>query len=322
MKTLPCFALLGLAALSVLTGCGGGESPSPTPTPSPTPGNDSMRKIFFTAERSGNIDIYSINPDGTDLKRMTDSPGRDTTPCVSKDGSKVIFMRNFDGAVRFVVMNSDGTGETTLPDDPSVIVRYEPRWSRDGQSIVYSAVKRTTGTTGVYTMTASGTGIKLLSDGPLIQGTLNLKGRNNPDFSPDGSKIVFTAFGAEDHAFLVMNADGTNETVLAKARFGRFPRWSPDGTKIVCQTSEGQSGSASGPLLMMNADGSDQRFLREAGSAEAPSWSPDGSKIVFTSGNKITSNGVVISGRIDIFTANADGSGLKLLSEDCYESAW
>ena len=214
--------------------------------------------------------------------------------------------------IRFVVMNADGTGEVTLPEDPSVLLPREPRWSPGGNTIVYVAVKKTTNTTGIYTMNAGGGDIKLIADGPLIQGPINFQGRSNPDFSPDGNRIVCTAFGRSGSggmdSIVVMGADGSNESIIAEARVARYPRWSPDGSKIVCQTDNG-----TGPLLVMNADGSGQRSLNEASSSGRPAWSPDSAQIVFSMAEARTPV---------LYTVRPDGSNLTRLVSDGSAPSW
>jgi Tol biopolymer transport system component len=74
-------------------------------------------RIAFSNEVAGSIDIYSIAPDGSELQRLTDSPGRDIEPAWSADGRRIAFASNRGGAFGefdIYVMNADGSNETQI----------------------------------------------------------------------------------------------------------------------------------------------------------------------------------------------------------------
>ena len=96
---------------------------------------------------------------------------------------------------------------------------------------------------------------------------------SGPDWSPDGSLIVFSS-NREGGGLFVVRPDGTGIRRLTETR-GRSPEWSPDGTEIAF---EGPGG-----LRVMAADGTGERVL-VPGRAERgvwPTWSPDGRRIAF-----------------------------------------
>ena len=140
-----------------------------------------------------------------------------------------------------------------------------------------------------------------------IRLTDNPRGDANPNWSPDGTKIVFDSTRGST-VFLpdiwVMNADGTGKKKLTTdPGLDKEPSWSPDGTKIAF--TSWRTGCCN--LFTMNADGTDQTQLTFfAGTAGHPSWSPDGTKIAFqgTTGGPGT----------DIFVINTDGTNLKRLT--------
>jgi len=69
------------------------------------------------------VDLFTINPDGTDLTRITISADGETYPSISADGLRIVYMVNF----RLFVMNIDGTGAHRL--DARGRTDEDPAWS-------------------------------------------------------------------------------------------------------------------------------------------------------------------------------------------------
>ena len=114
----------------------------------------------------------------------------------------------------------------------------------------------------------------------------NDEGKNtDPDFSPDGTKIVFVS--QQRGGIVVINRDGSNPTLLLETKEALFPTWSPDGKYIIYLLkliSDESPNAYSLVLFRMDADGSNQIQLTEEFVAETkPAWSPDGRFIAFIS---------------------------------------
>ena len=77
-------------------------------------------KIAFISERDGNTEIYTMNPDGTDQRRLTYSPALDLLPSWSPDGRKIAFpsLSQREGN-EIYVMNADGTNQRNLTNNPA-----------------------------------------------------------------------------------------------------------------------------------------------------------------------------------------------------------
>jgi Tol biopolymer transport system component len=177
-------------------------------------------------------------------------------------------------------------------------------------------VSNRSGSFNIYTMRVDGSGLDQLTDdaGPGFS--------NFPDWSPDGSKIVFSSTRDRSTTGLdiwVMGADGANPTRLTEAagQNGRA-EWSHDGTKIVFTSTRDAAGAVGvAEIWVMDADGSNQRALTSDGKfANTPSWSADDSKIVFQSNR---------DGTDQLYVMNADGSGITRLTNGAWgdqEPAW
>lgn len=104
---------------------------------------------------------------------------------------------------------------------------------------------------------------------------------NDPDWSPDGSKIVFESDREGKRAIYVMNADGTGTRRLIAGDFEDFsPAWSPDGARIAFAR---RTGAPDAQIFIANADGSGATAITSgAGVRYGPSWSPDSKEIAYT----------------------------------------
>ena len=79
-------------------------------------------------------DIYVMNADGTNVKRLTATPGSDREPYWSPDGRRIVFASTRDHLgpydANLYVMNADGSGQTRITNDPGV--DSQPAWSPGG----------------------------------------------------------------------------------------------------------------------------------------------------------------------------------------------
>ncbi|MFH1228296.1 MAG: hypothetical protein V1701_10405 [Planctomycetota bacterium] len=147
-----------------------------------------------------------------------------------------------------------------------------------------------------------------------------------PECSVDGKQIAFESAETINSKICVMAADGADLKKITKSdkALDRQPAWSPDGKKIAFV-----SGALSkGDIYVMGADGSNPQNLTKNKSDDyGPVWSPDGKKIAFVSQSPVA----LEDGSIDyydpaeIYVMNADGSGLKRLTErdaQDYDPVW
>ncbi|HEX5004068.1 MAG TPA: Ig-like domain-containing protein [Gemmatimonadales bacterium] len=96
-------------------------------------------RIAFTAVHGGNIDIYVVDADGRNLKRLTDAPESDSEPAWSPDGGTIVFTSLRSGAYQVWAMNADGTGVRALTDGPGA--NTEPAFRPDGRMIAFISTR-------------------------------------------------------------------------------------------------------------------------------------------------------------------------------------
>jgi Tol biopolymer transport system component len=108
--------------------------------------------IAFVSNRDGNDEIYVMNADGSNQRRLTDTPSSDSEPNWSPDGKYIAFDSNRDGNTEIYVMNADGSNQRRLTND--TIDNFQPDWSPDGKNIAF--VSNRDGNREIYVMNADG----------------------------------------------------------------------------------------------------------------------------------------------------------------------
>ena len=248
--------------------------------------DNSDSRIVFSSDRDGDFEIYSMLPDGSDLKRLSNNTNYDDMAAWSPDGKRIAFVSDRHGSPEIYVMNADGSRVRRLTADNGPDNAL-PAWSPDGSRIAYSSERD--GNREIYVMDADGSNPVNLTDHPGYD--------SSPSWSPDGQRIVFNSRRDGNLEIYVMNADGSSQMRLTRnATSDEFPAWSPDGSKIAFSSSR----TGRRAVYVMDADGSNPaQITGDAFNDYWPSWSPHGTRIVFTSDRY---------GAPEIMAMNTDGS--------------
>ncbi len=140
-------------------------------------------RIVFTSNRAGNFDLYSVDANGSGLRRLTDDGATDSAATWSPDGGRIAFQSNRTGNSDIYVMNADGSGVTRLTTNGDY--DGEPAWSPDGTQIAFIS-KRTAGAGEyyLYVMNTSGGNQHLLAA---------LPESGKPAWSLDGQALLIHA---------------------------------------------------------------------------------------------------------------------------------
>ncbi len=231
-------------------------------------------KIAFTSSRDGNKEIYVMDGDGQNQRRLTVNPTVDENPAWSPDGKKLAFESNRNrGYIQIWVIDADGKNPIRLTDG---VTDVNPDWSPDGKKIAYDTVlvpeDHNLAPGGITVMDADGNDKRLLKN----------EGGAHPSWSPDGKRIVY-AYGQ----IYVMDADGRNSEQLTHDEgFKRMPSWSPDGTSIAYLAKH--------RIWVMDSDGKNHRRLTKIMGDDHPTWSPDSRTIAYESWGKARELGIYL----------------------------
>ncbi|MCP4725131.1 MAG: DUF5050 domain-containing protein [bacterium] len=152
------------------------------------------RKIAFAREYGENLEIWIMNPDGSELSRL--EPLKGGGPSFAPDG-RILFHSEY-GDSEICIADIDGKNMFELTENDAE--DWHPEVSPDGRKIAFMSDRD--GNYEIYVMNIDGS--------EQIRLTNNNEGDWEPTWSPDGSRILFTSERDGDFDIYIMNKDGTS----------------------------------------------------------------------------------------------------------------
>ena len=254
--------------------------------------------IAFSSSRDGNFEIYLMEQDGTNERRITTHTDEDRSPAWSPNGTKIAFVRNDE--INIMDANGLNNKKVATPD----LVAFDPTWSPDGKSLAFAAVGERTDR-DIYTINLQTGEIRNISNNTISDDF-------DPAWSPDGETIAFTTgLNSSSYDIALIGPAGEDRRVITGNSSDVQPSWSPDGKMIAFSSYRDRSFD----IYIMNSDGSNATRLTTSASPESyPAWSPDGQKILFTSVRNARSE--------QIYEVDTNGENLFRLTKANYKDTF
>ena len=248
-----------------------------------------LSTILFVSDRDGKKEIYGMDFDGRNVRRLTSHRSLVMSP--DARGGKVAFTSYAKMFPQIWTMGLDGSSQKAI--STGLELNASPALSPDGSQIAF--VGSAKGNPDIYLVNTNGGGLRRLTTTHALEAS--------PDWSPTGRQILYTSDQAGTPQIWVMDAEGSGaRRVTYAGNWNDEGTWSPDGSKIAfaCR-NEGDFN-----ICVMDFASARTVQLTSEGSNAHPSWSPDGEKIVYQSRR---------GGATQIYTMDADGQNKRLVSE-------
>jgi Tol biopolymer transport system component len=240
------------------------EAPGVDTDPAWSP--DGTRIAFMSTRERNDPEIYVMDADGSDVKRLTEEGGTDRQPAWSPDGDQIAFMSTRHGNAEIYVMNTEGGDPDRLTTHPARDT--QPVWSPDGERIAFTTTRG--GNPDVYVMDADGENARPVAS----HGSRDAE----PSWGADGAHLVFASVRDRDfelYRYLEANA---GKPVLRRATRNkvedRWPAWAPDGGQLAFVRVENGVASLYVDAEPKRLGASARRVTRQPVELARPSWQP------------------------------------------------
>jgi dipeptidyl aminopeptidase/acylaminoacyl peptidase len=187
------------------------------------------RALAFVSTRGGPRQIYSIGLNfsrsvvsfcGAEVCPITSNFAESYEPAWSFDGQSIVFTSTASGSPQIYRMTATGENVTRLTNDNAI--DDQPTWSSTG---TIAFVSDLTGTREIYVMSGRGTELRQIT-----HSGVNV----TPSWSPNGKEFAYTSLTPAGYQIFVADLVGDEpRRVTSSTPQSRFPKWSPDATKLL-----------------------------------------------------------------------------------------
>jgi TolB protein len=252
-----------------------------------------LSQIAFASNRTGNWEIWLMDWDGANQRRITNHGAISILPSWAPDNERMVYTSFARGTSDMYVINRRGGRTQRLTS--GLALNTSATFSPVSNDIAFVGSER--GNPDIYLIRDDGSNIRRLTTTSSIEST--------PEWSPNGRQISFTSGRSGSPQIYVMDAEGTNvRRISHDGNWNDDATWSPDGERVAYTSRV----NGRFQIRIANLITGESRIVAGEGSNEQPTWSPDGQWIAFQSNR----NG----GRWQVYRMRVDGSDLLQLTFD------
>ena len=173
-------------------------------------------RLAVVLSNGSSSEIVSVSTDGTDVRRITQSPSIEVSPTWSPDGKRIAFVSDRTGAPQIYIMSANGGDERRLTFDGAY--NTNPNWSPDGLWIAYET--RVDGQFDIWLIDPEGK-----VNVPLVT---NERSDEAPSWAPNSRHIVFSSTRRGRADLYMIDRDGSNlRRLTGDAGNNTAPAWGP-----------------------------------------------------------------------------------------------
>lgn len=250
-----------------------------------------LSQIAFASDRDGAWEIYLMDWDGGNQRRITNHNRLSILPSWSPDSERMVYTSFSRNASDMYIINRRGGGLMRI--HTGLGLNTSARFSPVSNEIAF--VGSINGNPDIYVIKDNGSGLRRLTTSPSIEST--------PEWSPNGRQICFTSGRSGSPQIYVMDAEGTNVRRISfdEGQWNDDARFSPDGESLAYTSRV----NGRFQIRITNIVTGESRIVAGEGSNEQPTWSPDGRWIAFQSNR---------SGKWQVYRMRVDGTDLMPLT--------
>lgn len=258
--------------------------------------------IYFVSDRGGQREIWAMDYDGSNQRRVSNLHADAKDPALSADSRllayRVLETRPGEKTPSWqIVMQSIETGRLLRFDNPAAPTNSTPDFTPDGKRILFSSTL--TDWAQIYIANLDGSGRRRLTNIDAI----DVSPRVNPK---TGADVLFISGRSGKQQLWRMDIDGGNLDMLTNGE-GEVanPCWGPDGRLVAFAWTQGFEIGGFNLFVMDIANRKPVQITKDSGVNENPWFAPDGLHIVYSSRR---------NGKTQIFSMLADGSSVRQLT--------
>ena len=252
-----------------------------------------LSQIAFASNRTGHFEIWLMDWDGANQRRITTHNGLSILPSWAPDDERLVYTSFARGTSDMYIISRRGGGRIRIPT--GLGLNTSATFSPLGHEVAF--VGSVSGNPDIYIVGDDGRNLRRLTSDSSIEST--------PEWSPNGREISFTSGRSGTPQIYVMDAEGANVRRLSfdEGGWNDDATWAPNGEQIAYTSRvEGRF-----QIRIANVVTRESHVLAGEGSNEQPTWSPDGKWIAFQSNR---------SGAWQIYRMRTDGTDLIQLTFD------